>query len=88
MEKAYVLLSVELGSGREVLNALEEMPEVKETHQLYGVYDLIVQVEAETVQEIKELIEKRIRVIEKIRSAMPLICIKAGDVQVGIGKRA
>jgi len=88
LEKAYVLLSVELGSGREVLNALEEMPEVKETHQLYGVYDLIVQVEAETVQELKELIEKKIRGVEKIRSAMPLIFIKAGDFQVGIGKRA
>ena len=79
LEKAYVLLSVELGSGREVSNALEEMLEVNEAHHLYGVYDLIVHVEAETVQELNDLINK-IKGIEKIRSTMPLICIKAGDV--------
>ena len=83
MEKAYALLTIEIGSEREVLNALDEIPEVKEIHQIYGVYDLIICVEAETVQELKDSIN-RIRDIGKIRSTMPLICIKEGDVQFGI----
>jgi len=89
LEKAYVLLRVELGSERDVLNALEEIPEVKEAHQIHGmqshcVYDLIIRVEAETPQEIKDLVEKRTRGIGKIRSILSLICIKEGDVQFGI----
>ena len=76
MEKAYVLLTVEIESGKEVLNALDEIPDVKEVHQLYGVYDFIIYIEAETLQELKDLINDRIRGIRKIRSTLSLICIK------------
>ncbi len=70
-----MLLNVEMGSESEVLNALEEIPEVKETHHLYGVYDLIICVEAETLKKLKGLMN-RIRDIGKIRSTMPLVCIE------------
>ena len=76
MEKAYVLLMIERGSGKEVSNALDEIPDVKETYQLHGVYDFIIYVEAETLQELKDLIKDRIRGIRKIRSTLSLICIK------------
>ena len=75
MERAYVLLNVEIDSGKEVLNALEEIPDVKEGYRLYGVYDLIIRVEAETMQEFKDSIN-RIRDIGKIRSMLSLLCIK------------
>jgi len=75
LEKAYVLLTVEMGSGKEVSNTLDEIPDVKETYQLHGVYDFIIYVEAETLQELKDLIN-RVRDIGKIRSTLSLICIK------------
>jgi len=75
LEKAYILLTVEIDSRSKVLDLLREIPEVKETYQLYGVYDFIVHVEAETMQDLKELIEKRIRIIREIRSTLSLICI-------------
>ena len=74
MEKAYVLLTIDIDSKRDTLDSLKEIPEVKEAHQLYGVYDLIIRVEAETMTELKDLIN-RIRDIEKIRSTLSLICI-------------
>ena len=76
MEKAYVLLNIEIDSKREVLDSLKEIPEVKEAYPLYGVYDLIVLVEAETLEEIKDMINNRIRIIGKIRSTLSMICIK------------
>jgi len=75
LEKAYVLLNVEIDSKKEVLNALDEIPEVKDAYQLYGVYDLIIRVEAGTMQELKDVIAERIRVIRKIRSTLALICV-------------
>jgi len=75
LEKAYVLLTIEMGSGKEVLNALEKMPDVKEIYQIHGVYDFIISVEAETPQKLKNLIN-RIRDIRKMRSTLQLICIK------------
>jgi len=74
LEKAYVLLNVEIDSEKEVLNTLEDIPEVKETYRLYAVYDLIICVEAETMKKLKGLIN-RIRDIEKIRSTLSLICV-------------
>ncbi|MQY83403.1 Lrp/AsnC family transcriptional regulator [archaeon] len=74
MEKAYVLLIVEIGSEKEVFTALEDIPEVKEAYQIYAVYDLIIHVEAETQKKLKALIN-RIRDIEKVRSMMTLICV-------------
>jgi len=76
LEKAYVLLNVEIDSNREVLDSLKEIPDVKEAHQLYGVYDFIIRVEAGTLQELKDLITNRIRGIGKIRSTLALICIR------------
>ena len=76
MEKAYVLLNIEIDSKREVLDSLKEIPEVKEAYPLYGVYDLIVLVEAKTLEEIKDVINNRIRIIGKIRSTLSMICIK------------
>ena len=76
MDKAYVLLNVELGSDREVQDSLKEIPDVNEIHKIYGVYDFIIRVEAETPQELKDLIDNRIRGIEKIRSALTLLFIK------------
>jgi len=81
-----VLLTVETGSEKEVLNALDEITYVKEAYQIYGIYDFVIYVEAETPQELKDLIEKRIRGIIKIRTMLKLRCIKEGEVQVGIGK--
>ncbi len=75
MKKAYVLLTVEIESGKEVLNALDEIPDVKEAHQLYGVYDLIIRVEAETLKNLKGLMN-RIRDIGNIRATLPLVCVE------------
>ena len=75
MEKAYVLLTVEIGSGKEERDSLKEIPEVKEVYEIYGVYDLIICVEAETLKKLKGLIN-RIRDVGKIRAAMPLVCVE------------
>ncbi|GAH27322.1 unnamed protein product [marine sediment metagenome] len=84
MEKVYVLLKVEVGSEREVLNALDEIPDIKESYQIHGIYDIIIRVEAETLQEFKDVVYKRIKNIDKIRSTLTMICLKEGDVQVGV----
>ena len=75
MKRAYVLLNVELESGKEVLEFLKEIPEVKEAYQIYAPYDFIIRVEAETMQELKDVIEERIKGIRKIRTTLTLICV-------------
>jgi len=75
LEKAFVLLTIEIGSDSELMESLKEIPEVKKINQLYGVYDLIIHVEAETMQELKDVINNRIKGMGKIMSNMSMICI-------------
>ena len=46
---AYVLLNVEMGTERDVMDALKAIPEVKEAHSVYGVYDIIARVETDSM---------------------------------------
>ncbi len=49
------------------------MPEVSEFHGLYGIYDIIVFVEAESMSELKDVINTKIRRLEAINSTLTMI---------------
>jgi len=74
METAFVLLNSEMGFERDVLEVLKDIPGVREAFRVYGVYDIIIQVEADTVGELKELV-REIRQMEKVRSTLMMIVI-------------
>ena len=63
MVRAFVLISVDIGSEEDVLEELETVEEVREAHTVYGVYDLIALIEAETMQELKDIIIKTDRAV-------------------------
>ena len=75
MPKAFVLINVELDGGKEVIEGLEAIMEVKEAYPLYGVYDVIARVEAATEQELKDIIGQEIRSLDKVRSTMTMIAV-------------
>jgi len=76
METAFVLINTEMGSETAVSNLLREFDEVKEVHGVYGVYDLVVRVEAESMQALKDVIGTKIRRLENIRSTLTMIVIE------------
>ncbi|MCL2643457.1 MAG: Lrp/AsnC ligand binding domain-containing protein [Candidatus Bathyarchaeota archaeon] len=76
MPKAYVLLNVESGSEDPVLKQLREISIVEEAHVSYGVYDLIVKVHSDTMDEMKEAISHKIRNIKQVRSTLTLIIVE------------
>lgn len=71
---------IEMGSGKEVSNALDEIPDVKEAYQIQGIqkrgrYNLIIRIEAETLKELDDVINIRIKDIRKIRSTQSLLIL-------------
>lgn len=73
MTIAYVLINSETGAEEQVLRDLKALPEVKEAYVVYGVYDIIVKVEGETSEDLKNIIASKIRRILKIRSTLTMI---------------
>ena len=72
---AFVLINAEIGAESEVLKDLKGIPEVKEAHMVYGVYDIIARVETETMQELKDAISWKIRRLDKVRSTLTMIVV-------------
>ena len=70
---AFILINAELGKETVVIETLEKIPEVKETNHVYGVYDMVLKVEADSMEVLKEILHLRIRSVEGVRSTMTLI---------------
>lgn len=71
--KAYVLLNAELGQEAGIIEALKDVEEVKAIHSLYGIYDLIIEMEAESMDKIKEIVFNKVRRLEKVKSTITLL---------------
>lgn len=71
--RAFVLINVEAGSEDEVLGRLRKMKRVKAAYLVYGIYDLIAYVEAETVEELKDAVLTEIRGAERVATTVTLI---------------
>jgi len=75
MVQAYILLNVEPGSEAKVLERLKGVSLVKEAFVSYGVYDLIIRLSADTMDELKDAVSHKIRTTDQVRSTVTLILI-------------
>ena len=70
---AYVLITVDLGYENEVRDALLNLEEVKEAYSVYGVYDVVVKLEIEDMDQIKRTIFEKIRKMKRITGTVTLL---------------
>jgi DNA-binding Lrp family transcriptional regulator len=71
--KAYILVNTDLGREPEVVKALKGIMEIKNINIVYGVYDVIVDVEADTMDKVKEIVFNKIRRLDYVKSTITLI---------------
>jgi len=72
MKKAFVLINTDLGSEDEIQSELKKLEGIAGVYQVYGVFDAIIEVEAESDQKLKEIIFSRIRTLKHVRSTLTL----------------
>jgi DNA-binding Lrp family transcriptional regulator len=75
MPTAYVLINYEIGTEQNILNKLKNVPGVVEVNEVNGVYDIVVKIASDNLDNLKEIITQHIRTIDTIRSTMTLIVI-------------
>ncbi len=76
MPKAFVLINTEIGSESDVLKDLRKIEGVEEAFAVYGVYDIIAKVGAESMDKLKEIVTWRIRRLDKVRSTLTMIIVE------------
>ena len=76
MPMAYVLITTESGAVDNVLASLTKMDSVKETYMVYGVYDIIATVKADTMDKLKEIVTWNLRSLDQVRSTLTMIVVE------------
>lgn len=71
--KAFVLLNTELGQEASIMEALKGVKEINSINSLYGIYDLIIEMEAESMDRIKEIVFNKVRRLEHVKSTITLL---------------
>ncbi len=77
MPMAFVFMNIDAGGEQQVLKALRDIENVKEAYLVYGVYDLVARIEAETMDKLKEVVTWKVRRLEKVRSTLTTIVMQA-----------
>jgi len=70
---AFVFMNIDPGTEIAVLKTLRQVPEVKEAYFVYGVYDVVAKVQADSMGRLKEVIGLKIRKLDKIRSTLTTV---------------
>ncbi len=76
MPAAFVVINAEMGSEQEVLDELKKLEGVKEAYLVYGIYDIIGKVEADSMEELRDTVTWKVRKINKVRSTLTMLVTK------------
>lgn len=73
MPTAFVLVNTELGSETDVLHEMRKVEGVHEAFAVYGTYDIVAKVRADTMELLKEIVTVRIRKVNNVRATLTLM---------------
>ena len=69
-------INAEFLFAEDVVNKLKEIPEVVDIYKVQGIYDIIVKVNSDTEEKLKELVSEHIRRIDRITGTVTVIIAK------------
>ncbi|HJU14309.1 MAG TPA: Lrp/AsnC ligand binding domain-containing protein [Candidatus Nitrosotalea sp.] len=75
MNEAYVLLNVDYKQQKNIVEKAKKIPSVKSVKTTYGIYDILVILESDKMQEIKHAIDVELHNIEGINNLTSLITV-------------
>ncbi len=71
--KAYVLIVTDPGNTKHVLEQIHGIKGIEAVHEVMGPYDIVVEISAESLQDIPRILGDRIRPIEGVQSTTSLV---------------
>lgn len=75
MNEAYVLLNVEYKSQQDVVDKAQQISVVKSVKTVYGICDVLVILESDDMQKIKDAIDNDLHGMEGITNLTSLISV-------------
>jgi len=76
MPMAYVLITTETNAVKSVLKSLKKIDAVEDTYMIYGVFDIIATIKAESMDKLKNFVTLDLRSLDRIRSTLTMIVVE------------
>lgn len=73
MPKAFVMINVKVGTDKDVVSELKAIKHVDKVYEVYGVYDIIVEVKADTMEELKSTVNAEMRKLKSVLATNTII---------------
>ena len=73
---AYVLINAEPKRIEEVAKEIRKIKGVVEASKSYGPYNIVAKIQAENMDQLKEIVASQIRRMESVRSTATMIVIE------------
>jgi DNA-binding Lrp family transcriptional regulator len=74
MVKAIIMVKVDAGKDKEVLEKIKIVNGVEHACATYGIYDLVVRVHYQSVESLDKFVFHDLRTIPSVRETATLIC--------------
>ena len=79
MSVFFVLLTCDVGSEQSVIAKLKTINLVKEVNQVWGSYDILVKLEGDNSNDLKNIITSKIRKIPHIKTTVTLTVLESQE---------
>jgi DNA-binding Lrp family transcriptional regulator len=76
MPTAFVSINTEIGSESDVLKELKKVEGVVEASAVYGVYDIMAKIKAESIDKLKEIITWHVRRLDNVKATLTMIVLE------------
>ena len=73
MTDAYVMLNCELGAEAAIIEQLKELEQVVDVFETIGTHDMMVRLQAENFEKIREIVSWNIQKLKNVRATSTLI---------------
>ena len=81
MPTTYILINSDLGSDIEIIKKIKQILDTEkgikyEVQGVYGVYDIIVKITADSMDLLRSIITNKIRKVDKVYSTLTMMVIE------------
>ncbi len=76
MPTAFVSINTKIGSESDVLKELKDVEGVVEASGVYGVYDIMAKVKADSIDKLKEIITWHVRRLDNVKATLTMIVVE------------
>jgi DNA-binding Lrp family transcriptional regulator len=79
MREAFVCINSSPNSIDAIFTELKACKEVKEVFRVYGVYDIVARVSGESLEDLSNFIDTRIKCLSEVQTVLSMLRIKPDE---------